>query len=79
MFSLIEEASSGELSKSEFGGFDMGQFSHVCYRYDDVTDRYIEILLSTTGDYTQTHLSDAAIELRDWLNSLLADAGDKGE
>lgn len=74
MFSFIEEASYGELSKPERTGFDMGQFSHVCYRYDDVTERYTEILLSTTGDITQTNLSDVAIELRDWINTVLAEA-----
>jgi len=79
MFDLIEEASLGELSEGQQTGFDMGQFSHVCYRYDSDTNRYAEVLLSTTGNFTQTNLSDAAIELRDWLDSLLADVGDKGE
>ena len=77
MYNLIEEASLGELSEGEQTGFDMGLFLYVCYKYDDDTDRYIQVLLSKTGDYTQTNLSDAAIELTDWLNAVLADARDK--
>ncbi len=77
MFNLIEEASHGELSKPETTGFDMGQLLHVCYRYDNGSGRYTEVLLSTKGDITQRNLSDAAIELRDWLNAVLADARKK--
>jgi hypothetical protein len=79
MFSLIEEASLGEISRGERTGFDMGSFSHVCYRYDQSTGRYAEVLLSETGDFTRTNLSDAAAELVDWLNALLVEAYDKGE
>ena len=74
MFGLIEEASLGEISKGERTGFDMGAFAHVCYRYDQSTGRYTEVLLSQTGDFTRANLSDAAVELVDWLNAVLADA-----
>lgn len=79
MFSLIEEASLGELSEGTTTGFDMGTYAHVCYRYDQSTNRYIEVLLSEAGDYTRTNLSDAAVELVDWLNTVLADAYGEGK
>ena len=79
MFSLIEEASLGELSEGTTTGFDMGTYAHVCYQYDQGTDRYIEVLLSEAGDYTRANLSDAAVELLDWLNTVLADAYGEGK
>ena len=77
MLSLIEEASLGEISKGERTGFDMGTFAHVCYRYDQSTGRYTEVLLSETGDYTRTNLSDAAVQLVNWLDAVLSEAYDE--
>jgi hypothetical protein len=79
MFSLIEEVDLGDLSEGRTTGFDMGTFAHVCYRYNDSTGRYGEILLSEAGDYTRRNQSDAAIELVEWLNAVLAEANEKGK
>jgi hypothetical protein len=78
MYSLIGGAARGEISKGERTGFDIGTFAHVCYVYNQDTGRYGEVLLSQTGDYTRRNVSDEAIELVSWLNSLMFDAYDEG-
>jgi len=73
MYKLIEPASQGELSEREFMGPDQGGSTRICYRYDEETDHYIKVLLSLTGTYRQTNLSEAAMVLDDWFRSVLAD------
>ena len=70
-FKKIEAASLGELSERTHVGYDMGGSSYVCYKYDEETERYVQVLLSLTGDYTQDNLSVEATELKDWLRSIL--------
>jgi len=79
MFSLIEEVNLGDLSEGQQMGFDVGRFAHVCYGYNQSTGRYGEILLSEGGNYSRRNLSEAAIELVNWLNALLAEANGEGE
>lgn len=73
MFGKIEPASGGELTEREFMGPDMGGKAMVCYRYDEETDHYLKVLLSLTGSYRQSNLSDAAIELEAWFSAVLAE------
>jgi hypothetical protein len=70
-FQKIRAAGRGELSERVQSGYDMGGSSYVCYWYDEEQERYVRVLLSLTGDFTQTNLSDEAIELTNWLRSVL--------
>ena len=74
MFEKIEPASGGELSERIFMGPDAGGRASVCYKYDEDTERYIRVLLSLTGSYRQTNLSEAAMELQTWLEEVLSSA-----
>ncbi len=70
MSSLIAEAQAGELSATDLTACDAGLYYLICYRYDVDSGRYHEVLLSMSGDYRQTNLSDAAGELSEWLRSV---------
>jgi hypothetical protein len=70
MFNKIEAASMGESSERECPGRDGGATTYICYRYDEDTERFNRVLLSTYGDCIQTNLSTEAVELYNWLRSV---------
>lgn len=72
IYGKIEAAGLGELSDLEHTGNDAGAHIYCGYKYDKLSDRYVKVLFSQSGDFTQTNLSAEAQELKIWLESVLA-------
>lgn len=71
MYEKITLASLGELSERENVAYDAGAGRRVCYQYDETSGRYGNVLLVRSGSWTQTNLSAEAMELNDWLSSVM--------
>ena len=71
MFQLIDEAAQGPYSAREFVMDDAGITTLFGYRYETETQAYIPVVLLVTGDYIERNLSDAGIELAQWLVPLM--------
>lgn len=69
-FLLIPWAAAGELSPRTRSAYDAGLVDFACYWWDESRQKFKYILLSQSGDWSQTNLEPSAIELDHWLKSL---------
>ena len=67
---LIPKAAAGEITSLTHSSFDAGQQKYCAYQWDKAKGKYKEILLSISGDWTQTNLGPAADTLNTWLKDL---------
>jgi hypothetical protein len=66
---LIPKAAAGENSTLEHSAYDAGLGKYSAYYFDKAKGEYKEVVLSISGDWTQTNLSPAADTLNEWLQS----------
>jgi hypothetical protein len=71
MFGLLDAVEKGEYSERVNVMADGGQFVYVIYRYDEVTDKYVRVLLKEYGDSEQNNLAGEADTLYQWLKSVM--------
>jgi hypothetical protein len=69
-YSLIKDASDGELSERRRAAYDAGMVQFTCYIWDVNKEMYKAVLLSLSGDWEQTNLDPAAVKIDDWLKDL---------
>jgi len=69
---LIEGAAAGPYSERVQSGADMGSRACSCYRFDRESGRYTPVMLTLTGDFTQTNLAPEAQVLAAWIDSVVA-------
>ncbi len=67
---LIPKAAGGEYTPRAHSAFDAGLRKYCAYQWDEAKGKYREIVLSISGDWTQTNLSPAADTLNTWLQDL---------
>jgi hypothetical protein len=67
---LIPKAAAGENSPLEHSAYDAGRGKYSAYYFDKAKGKYKEVVLSISGDWTQTNLSPAADTLNEWLQTL---------
>lgn len=67
-FPLIEDASQATPTQPSPHGADMGQTLTYCYTYDAGSRTYSQVMLDNKGDWDSTNPSQAARNLRSWLN-----------
>ncbi|MFM9862001.1 MAG: hypothetical protein ACKVRO_00200 [Micropepsaceae bacterium] len=65
---LIADASQATPPQPTQRGADMGQTLVYCYTYDAGTRTYSQVMLDNKGDWDSTNPSQAARNLRSWLN-----------
>lgn len=65
---LIADAADAKPTQPSQRGADMGQTLVYCYTYDVGTRTYAQVMLDNTGDWDSTNPSQAAKNLRSWLN-----------
>ena len=70
---LIAEAANVKPTEGTNVGADMGGSEIFCYRFDEASGRYSEILLDLKGDWERTNPSPAAKTLTTWLKGLFVD------
>lgn len=70
---LINDAAQAKPTEPRPNGADMGQTLLYCYTYDARTRTYSQVMLDNKGDLVSTNPSQAARNLRSWLNSWLGD------
>lgn len=68
---LIQDASTGELTKPENRCADAGANTFRAFLYDESAERYTPVLLQQEGDFIQQNLSEDAQALSTWLKSLV--------
>ncbi|MFH1845522.1 MAG: hypothetical protein ABIF77_20240 [bacterium] len=67
---LIGIAARDGLTDPQQEACDMGILHYIGYRHDQTTDTYHPVVLGETGDWTRYNESEAAGQLRDWLDDL---------
>jgi len=67
---LIAIAARQGLSDPESGPCDAGIVYYIGYRYNQTSERYHPVILSQFGDWIRYNESEAAVQLRDWLDDL---------
>jgi uncharacterized protein YceK len=70
MIPHITGAVGGPFSEVTRSAYDAGQMKYSCYYWDDAKGMYKDVLLSLSGDLTQTNLSPDADTLLEWLQGL---------
>ena len=73
-FPLIDDAAQAKPTEPSPHGADMGQTLVYCYTYDAAMRTYSQVMLDNKGDWDSTNPSQAAKNLRSWLNSWFGDA-----
>ena len=73
VFPLIDDASRGKITEPSPHGADMGQTVLYCLKYDARSRTYAEVMLDNKGDVDSTNTSQAARNLRSWLNDWFRD------
>ncbi len=69
-YQLINIASTGEYSKPENVGNDIGSFIFGCLYYEDQAKKYRKVILSLFGDWMFKNLDSNAIKIDDWLKRI---------
>lgn len=67
---LINAAAKGEFTEPENVMADAGSLSYYALRYDPDSETYERILLKQDGDWKIENLSEAAMELYDWMQEI---------
>ena len=67
-FPLINDAAQAKPTQPSPHGADMGQTLVYCYTYDAGTRTYSQVMLDNKGDWDSTNPSQAAKNLKSWLN-----------
>ena len=70
---LIGDAAEATPPQPTQRGADMGQTLTYCYTYDANTRTYSQVMLDNKGDWDSTNPSQAATNLRSWLNGWFKD------
>ncbi len=65
---LIGDAAEATPTQPSPHGADMGQTLTYCYTYDAGSRTYSQVMLDNKGDWDSTNPSQAAKNLRSWLN-----------
>jgi hypothetical protein len=65
---LIGDAAQATPTQPSSRGADMGQTLTYCYTYDAGSRTYSQVMLDNKGDWDSTNPSQAAKNLRSWLN-----------
>lgn len=65
---LIGDAAEATPTQPSSRGADMGQTLTYCYTYDAGSRTYSQVMLDNKGDWDSTNPSQAAKNLRSWLN-----------
>lgn len=73
VFPLVGDAARVKPTEPAPHGADMGQTVTYCYTYDAGTHSYAQVLLDNRGDVDSTNPSQAAVNLRSWLNGWFGD------
>lgn len=68
---LIGDAAQATPPQPQQRGADMGQTLTYCYTYDAASRTYSQVMLDNKGDWDSTNPSQAARNLRSWLNGFL--------
>jgi hypothetical protein len=50
--------------------YDAGSIVYVCYRYDENTRIYEQVLLSQEGDWVKINNNEYALQISNWLTSI---------
>jgi hypothetical protein len=72
-FPLIGDAAQAKPTEPSPHGADMGQTLVYCYTYDAGARTYSQVMLDNKGDWDSTNPSQAAKNLKSWLNSWFKD------
>ncbi len=67
---LIDTAAKGEFTEPENVMADAGSWSYYALQYDPDRETYKRILLKQDGDWEIENLSEAAMELYDWMREI---------
>ncbi len=67
---LIDAAAKGKFSEPENVMADAGSWSYYAMKYDPDRETYERILLKQEGDWEIENLSEAAMELCDWMQEI---------
>ena len=67
-FPLIADAAEAKPTEPSPHGADMGQTLTYCYTYDAGSRTYSQVMLDNKGDWDSINPSQAAKNLRSWLN-----------
>ncbi len=68
VFPLVGDAAQAKPTQPSPHGADMGQTLVYCYTYDAGSRTYSQVMLDNKGDWDSTNPSQAATNLRSWLN-----------